>query len=160
MNHIKHKIARFLFADEIKKIEIERETFKVVSKCVEDDKEMYMNWVEKRTVTDMCREKLAGFDFKENKKDFISSIPEDEIMDYLQKAVSIKESNVFNFVIDYMTRKQIEVYSNEAINLEKINFGRATLNGIALIDEAIEELSDEYARRIETDEDFDKHLSV
>lgn len=160
MNHIKHKIARWLFADEVEKISLEREAFKIVSKSIKNKEEEYYKWMKSRTVTDMCRERLAGFDFKENEKDLIASIPKERRMEYLEEAVTMKEGDVLPFIIDYMIRKQVEAYTNEAETIETINFGRATLNGIALVEEGIDSLVTEYENRTKEKEDFDEHSAV
>ncbi len=156
MDHIKQKIARWLLKDEVEKIEIER----IISKSIREKEKQYSEWVSKRTVTDMCRERFAGFDFKENEKDLIAQIPVDRVDDYLDSAVTIKKSDVFNYIIDYMIRKQVEAYTNDASDIEKINFGRATLNGIALVEEGIDSLVTEYNYRNTDNEDFDEHNAI
>lgn len=160
MNHIKHKIARWLFADEVEKIKLERESFQIVSKSMEENKETYRKWAKSRTVTDMVRERLAGFDFKENEKDLISSIPKDRTMEFLDEAVTMKEGAVLPFLIDYMIRQQAEYTLTDADSMERINFGRATLNGIALIEEGVDSLFAEYERRTADEEHYDEHSST
>ena len=72
MNHtnhiknIKHKIARWLFADEVEKIDVERKAFVMAKEAVEADRDKYREWMMSRTITDAMREQLHGFDFKEN----------------------------------------------------------------------------------------------
>lgn len=159
-NQIKQFLANRVFRKEYKRIEIERKAFIQAREAQEKNEKKYREFMQSRTITDLVREQLHGFDFQKQRNGFLEDIPADQLPSFLEEAVTIMKGRVFPHVEEYVRTNQIDETINDAETIEHVNFGRATLNGIALIREAMESLVTEYDERHKTQEPFDKHSAT
>ena len=159
-NQIKRHLARGIFKKEIREIRKEKRTLKALNKIQKQNNEDWEKRVSEVTVTDLVREQLTGFDFSKVRGDLLSEIPPDQMPVYLEEALTIMEGDVFPYVVEYVKRQQVDETINGAESIEHVNFGRATLNGVALINEAMESLVTEYNERHTPKEPFDKHSAT
>lgn len=70
---------------------------------------------------------------------------------------TIKSTPAFKKLIDFLANKQIIYTALEADNYEKVNFGRASVNGIFLVEEYVDQFEKIWQGENEKKETFDKH---
>lgn len=163
---IKHAVARYLLADEVKRVDLERKSFldmkgKYEGKIRELDEQTHQTIEGAKAsldVIDLVREQLKGFDPKmlDDDDDLPGILGEVEAQDaFLSKMKTLNDMPELKTVRKYLIRNQIIYTATEAENVEKQNFGRATINGLYLEEEEIARLATIYADRHKPEEGFD-----
>jgi hypothetical protein len=160
--HIKQKIAEWLLSEEVGRIRLERETYECIRDIQAKNERRFEEYKKSLTVADMVREQLKGLN-----KDMLLSddyildlLPEEEVDGFLSKAQDLKKNPVFRKVIDIIKRDQTQFIAQEALTIEQLNFGRATINGVSLFEEAVDGLVELYLERHEVEGDYDKHSAI
>lgn len=105
-----------------------------------------------RDLTAMVRAQLKGLDVN---VDFFASMQEDTKAEFLGSAHKVFTEPAFKRVMDVLKNRQIEFSMLQAEDWEGVKFGRATINGIALVIEEFEELSAAYLETVQPKEKFD-----
>lgn len=160
---VRHAIARWLFAEEVAKVDLERTTFALL---VEEQKESSRKLGEYKaglTVTDMVREQLAGFDPKlfDTDDDLPEVLGEVEAQsEFLSKCKALQENPALEVILAYLIRNQIVHSAKYAPTQEAINFGRATVNGVELFREEVARLAAVHTERHAAKPTFDEHEVV
>lgn len=157
---IKHASWRYFFADEVARNALERETFLKLQKEYEQKIEDFSAWATKHTIVDAVRTQLKGFNPKllDNDSDLPEILGDIEAQDpFLAKMKSLKDMPELWVLIDYLIRNQVIFLAREATNMESINFGRATINGLSLFKEEVERLATIYSERHTDESGYDKH---
>lgn len=177
INRIKHAIARYLLADEVKRVDLERESFQKISERYKANIEDFEAYKRSLTVTDLVREQLKGFNPRlldptrrrdeetGSEVESFDDLPEvlGEVEDqesFLAACKSLQENKAFPIIADYLLRNQILFSAKEAVGLAEIDFGRSTVNGIQLLREEVARLATVHAERHAAKPTFDEHEVV
>lgn len=115
------------------------------------------------TVVDLVREHMRGFDPRalDSEDELIEMLDEGEGADaFLAEVKNLYDNGALGRILTYIERNQIAYTAKEAETLDKVNFGRATLNGIALVREEIERLHTLFVERHRPPEEFDPHEAL
>ena len=83
-------------------------------------------------------------------------LTEKEKKELYANAELIRTNPAFEKVAEYLINAQGNYTVKEALNMEQVSFGRATINGISLVKEEIERLSNIYRAENQSEEKFDK----
>ena len=108
----------------------------------------------KRDISALTREQLKGIDLDVS---YLEDMTEKEKKDFLGKAELIAKNDVLDRIIDRLIKSQIDFTVKGAKDMEQVNFGRATINGLTLLREEINRLSALYNDEIKPAEEFDKY---
>lgn len=160
---LRHKIARWLFADEVAKVELERAAFIQAGRARAEAQAQYEAWANAQTIEGLVRKQLKGYDPKllDNEGDILESLPPELGEDqFLAKAKDLKENTAFTIIVNHLIREQILYTVKQAPTVETLNFGRATINGLSLCREEVERLAGIYVERHATEPPFDEHEVV
>lgn len=170
LHRIRHHIARWLFSEEVAKVDMERQAFIAIQKDVtksrqelEAEREEFRKWAESRTIVDAVRMMLKGFDPKvlddeDDLPEVLQDVESDE--SFLQQCKSLKDNDALWIIVKYLIRNQVLYSAKEAKTLDDINFGRATINGLSLLREEVDRLASVYAKRHTAKPKFDEHEVV
>jgi deoxyhypusine synthase len=146
LKSIKHKIASKLFPEYL--AEVERQ------------KNLYQRAREGLSVVDLVREQLAGFDRKQldDNPDILEEFIEMDAEEaFLSDVHTLAESKALKKIVNFLVRDKLWYVGTVAEDMVKVNFGRATINGIELVLEEIGRLDAIYKERHAGREAFDKH---
>lgn len=118
---------------------------------------VYLWWrTRKRTVprfADTYREHMGGIDLLDNSE--VDEMAEDEGLDaFLAQVRDLDKNPAFEKIRRTLERNQLQFTALEAENIDQVNFGRATVNGLRLFREEVDRLVGEYRRRHTTEGDF------
>lgn len=116
-------------------------------------------------VTDLVRHNLKGIRTiidvttigDHDLPDYLSELDRDTRDNYLMKAKQYLEDGVFLPILSYLINSQAEFGIKNAKTPEEVWFGRATINGIALIRDEFERLLVLYEEEHPQVEIFNKH---
>ena len=153
--YLKRKLRKWLFADSDEHI----------TRAFYEDMEKYKNSLD---ISALVREKLAGIDLSAN------LITEDHTANYihhlseamkepgvrhamLRSAKQISQEPAFKAVLEWLIVSQVLFSVKRAANMDQVNFGRASINGIELVLEEIEYLANLFDSENKVDEPFDPH---
>lgn len=121
------------------------------------------DYVNNLSVVDLVREQLKGFDPRmlDTEDDLPEVLGEVESQDsFLAAMKRLNEDEHLKTLIAYLKRNQVLHSAKEALTLDAINFGRATVNGLSLLDEEIGRLAIVYKTRHAQEPEFDEHEVV
>lgn len=158
--NLRHKIARALLKEEVAKLDLERNTYLELQQDLNRKHIEFEEYKASVSIADMVRENLKGFDPKlfDTEEDLPHILGEIEEQDsFLGKVYSLKKNDTINTIINYIIRNQISFSATQAKDLNEINFGRATINGLELFRDEINRLATIYEERHANEPDFDKH---
>jgi hypothetical protein len=157
--HIKHKIARWLLADEVAKVDMEREAFITMQGRYERLIKDFSAQTENYTIQDLTRENLKGLDTRTllNEDGLIDMMDDEELDGFLAKAKDLDRNHVFKKICAYIKRTQIQQTVLAAGNMNEVNFGRATINGVSLVEDMLASLLILYEERHSEEGEYDKH---
>lgn len=160
--HTKHKIARWLLADEVAKVDMERQSFIAVQKQYERKIKDFNEYRKSLTVIDLVREQMKGFNphLHLDDSDLTNLMDSEELDGFLAKAKDLSDNIVYKKVCEHIKRNQAQYAVLEAGNLEQMNFARATINGVSLVEDEINSLLILYNARHEVEEKYDKYSAV
>lgn len=170
LRELRYKVAEILLPEEVAKLNLSREAFLTARTGTEQATELltkerrdYAAWAERQTVVSVVRRQLAGFDPKllDEERDLPEVLGDvDEQDSFLAKCVSLKNDRALATILAYLKRNQVMHTAKEAQTLDAINFGRATINGLSLLEEEIARLATIHAERHPPEEKFDAHEVV
>lgn len=160
---IKQYIGLWLFKSVKDTLDLERDLLELAKKNFEIKKANV-------NVVDLVREKLKGFNPRllnrikttDDANILVEEFGENEegADAFLAAIKPIAESKEFQVLLDYLNRNQIVYSAQEGLDLNQINFGRATLNGTGLVREELDSLLTIYIDRHKPSEHYDKHEVV
>lgn len=157
--HTKHKIARWLFADEVADITMERDSLAVIQRryerlCKEVEEEK-----QNLNLVDIVREQMKGFNpqLLLDDSDLTDLMDGEELDGFLAKAKDLTDNIVLKKICEHIKRNQMQYSALESNSLEQLNFGRATINGVSLLEDELDSLVLLYEQRHAKEEDYDKH---
>ena len=99
---------------------------------------------------DVLRERLKGVrpmhpdDNATWLRDKVASMESTERLDFLSKAHAVHTNKVFKEVILFLLTESMRKTTLEAADIIEVNFNRATINGLQLLEEEIETFSTMY----------------
>jgi hypothetical protein len=137
---ITKRIKQWLFKEEIARFEESSRNYE----------EKMSSFADNLCIKDLVRENLKGFDPKllDSEDDLPEILGETEEQEsFLSKMKSLSENKELELLISYLVRNQIRFSVIEAENLEAMNFGRATINGLTLLQDEIKRLATVYDER-------------
>lgn len=111
-------------------------------------------------ITTLVREKLHGFDptaLEGDYQDIMETIPEEEEADFLSQFHDLEKNDALKRLFTFLKREQIFHAVKAAPSMESVNYNRATLNGIAVVEEEIGRLHALYLERHAKEEEYDKN---
>lgn len=160
---IKQYIGLWLFKSVKDTLNLERELLDLAKKSFESQKANL-------NVVDLVREKLKGFNPRtltkigasDDANILVEEFGENEegADAFLSAMKPIAESKEFQVLLDYLNRNQIIYSVKEGLDLNQINFGRATINGTGLVREELDRLLAIYIDRHKPSEHYDKHEAI
>ena len=160
---VRHKITRFLLADEVELLQMERESFARVTKNAEEERQRFEDWAEKQTSADALRAQLKSFDPKllDSEDQLPEVLGDDENqIEFLNNVKSLSGNRALNIICDYLKRNLIIDAAKYGKDIDAINFSRASINGLGLLREEIERLLVILEERHPKETEFDKHEVV
>jgi len=81
---------------------------------------------------------------------------DDGIDSFLSDMTSLSNNKSLQEVIKVIKRNQVMFIALESQNIEQVNFGRASINGLMLLGDEIDRLAGIHAKRNEPEENYDK----
>lgn len=141
---IRRKIAELLLPEQVESINRLKGMYEQMLKRVPNTKEL-------------VREQMFGFDkrmlyddsdYEENEKGELTD-------DFLSHVHDLDENPALDMIIMLLKREQVMFTALEAENIEQVNFGRATINGLQLIREETDRLVGIYNQRHAGEGDYD-----
>lgn len=121
------------------------------------------------SVVDVVRAQLAGFNPRtldgvrdEESTDILVELRSENGDEdgFLAEMHRIVKQGFFSRLCEYVIRNQVLYTAKKAVNIDAVNFGRATVNGVELIKDELERLSAIYEERHEPPEAFDEHAVI
>lgn len=106
----------------------------------------------------LVREQLIGIDDGED--EYFKNMTTDQKKAYLADIYLVSKNKSFYRMLKELTKSQTYKTIKDATDTEQLNFGRATINGFALIEKHIDNLSSQYEDTIKPMEEFDKHEAI
>ena len=101
-------------------------------------------------VKDIVRERLKGVNPKRPDENMaslmtlVASFETPERLDFLSKAYTVSENATLTTVIDYLMTECMRKTTLEATDIIDMNFQRATINGLMLLEEELSNLAGMY----------------
>ena len=113
---------------------------------------------EELDVVDLMRAQLKGItlDFYNNTNTVENDLSENEKKELYADAEMIRTNKAFRRIVKHLINLQGNYTVKEALTIGDVAFGRATINGIKLLDEEIDRLSNIYREINKPEEKFDK----
>jgi len=147
---IKQKLKRWLFSEE----ELAYQARELALKQLQ----------EQANLITLAREQLSGFDYRNlaRNEDLVHrhETETDDVNDFLAHAHELYKNPVFWEAIEFLKGKQILHGQLNADSLQALNFSRATINGLQLLAETVEDLEGTYQARTSPEEDYNPHEVV
>lgn len=182
MQTLKQKLIEYfgprLFSDYLSTLKMMKEANERVSDKLKTEKAQFEDMKHNLTVTDLVREKLAGFNprlvdgvrcaanSETGAIDVLSDIFSDaklvgvEEKDFLADCKTLSNNRALPIILNYVIRNQI-VFSARAVqNFNQVLFGGATINGVELVREEIERMAAIFEERNTAPEKYDKHEAL
>ncbi len=112
--------------------------------------------------TDMVREQLKGItiNFLGGEENMENEMEENEKKELYWNAENLFSNKAFNQITEHLVSVQGNYCVKEARTIDEVAFGRATINGLVLMREEVERLSNLYRESVKRDEDFDPHSQI
>ena len=107
-------------------------------------------------LTGLTRESLKGVKVDLS---YIDGMTKEEVDSFLVNAYAVMKNPAFKKVLDYLMSEQVDISIKEAGSWEQVLFGRATINGIALIRQEFGALAAMWEDRNKIEE-FDKYKVI
>ncbi len=101
--------------------------------------------------TELLREQLGGVKLS----DKLDDLSGEELKEFLSNAHLLKNNKTLTRTIDDLITKQKDFTALEALNMEQVIFGRATINGLSLLRDALEKYNAIYLEQTKREESFD-----
>lgn len=99
-------------------------------------------------VVDLVRGRLkglrVGYPDTDVLQDKLSSLGTPERLDFLSKAQDIVQNDTFKFIVDYLIMESEHKAMLNAVDMAQVNFNRATINGLMLLEEELTRLASMY----------------
>jgi hypothetical protein len=150
--NIKHTIGAFLYPELYKQLEAERGIVHLARLRTERLEEEAKN----QNIADYIRKKYKGIIITDTIDDLLAEIPKDEREGFTAQAKELQKNETLQRIISYLVRKQLTFTAMEAVTTEEMNFARATVNGLSLLNEEIDELVHYHDELHARQGDFDK----
>lgn len=145
---LKRRIAKALLSEEYNELE--------------QGRQMYLDLIKDVPMTShasVFREQMKGFDPKQiDNQDDIEVLyeTEDGLDSFLADTVALNNNKTLQELINVLKRNQVMHIAMETNNIEEVNFGRATINGLLLLQEEIARLAAIHAKKNEKEEEYDE----
>lgn len=153
---MKKWLISWLFSKE--KDDIRRENAR--AKIEADEAERYRKSL---SIVDLVREQLHGFNphLLDTEDELLEIITDEESQEaFLNEVKKLADNTALPRIMEHLIRNQVLYSAKEAPTLDAINFGRASVNGITLIQEEIERLKTLFDERHAPKEQFDVHKAL
>lgn len=128
---------------------------------IENEKNLWKRAREGLSVVDLVREQLSpsfNRDLLKNEDDLLEQFVEkDAEMAFLTDVHQLAENGSLKIISDFIIRDKLWNIGTLAEDMVRVNFDRATINGIKLLLEEIERLDGVYNTLNPSREDFDRH---
>jgi hypothetical protein len=108
--------------------------------------------VKEHTSVSLCREQLGGVNIDTN---FVDQMSENDKKEFMARIHIINTDKHLRKIIDDIIRRQVEMVVLKAETIDKVAFGRATINGVTLLKEEIEAISEQYINEFGIKEKFE-----
>lgn len=147
-----------------KKDDIERELMGIISQKSREisDLTRELDIYKCKGLSELVTEQLMGINVKigvDGVSHYMAGLKEDDREKMIKSVHRTLGSMHLKKIMDYICEKQIEFSITQAKNMEQVNFGRATINGIYLLYNEL--LSIDKLHNIkQKGEDFDKHRVI
>lgn len=136
-------ISSWIFGKTIKKLEKEYE-----QRLEEDVGKKVALFKASLDIKDVVRERLKvinpGRPEDNRLQDLIESFDTPERLEFLSKAHSIAENKTFKEVVTYLMSESMKKAALDASDIIEVNYQRAVVNGLSLLEEEIERLAKMY----------------
>lgn len=115
---------------------------------------VYSQLYESLDVVDLVRERLKGVRVETA---YLDDMPKEERRDFLANAKDLHENQTLKTIAEHLQSEQIIFIAKEAKSQEHANFGRATINGIALVQDEVKRLAGIWDNETQLQESYNEH---
>jgi len=114
------------------------------------------DWENELDVVDLVRERLEGVKLD----NVLGNLNEAETKEYITEMARVADNKWMKLLLNDLKVKQIMFTVKQARNMEEVSFGRATINGISLIEEELVRVKalDEESKKPKGE--FDEHAII
>lgn len=144
------KLRDWLFADYKEQLDREKEIWK---EKVEKD---YTD----KAILHFMRRKYKGFDpsLLLNDEEILAEFnTQERQMTFLENCKKVIENEDFRKMMEHLYTRQLVNSALESEDIDAVNFGRATINGLALVEENLTRYTNIYYERTQRDPEYDKY---
>lgn len=160
MHWIKKKLQNWLFKEERDRLESERLELR-------KDKASYRNKIESeyddKAILHLIRQKYAGFEPELLLRDqeLLSNFEGEEArLAFMRNMKDVIENDDFRTLLEHLYTMQLVETGIQSNSLEELNFGRATVNGIKLIEDELSRYATLYNEHTQQEPDFDEYSII
>jgi hypothetical protein len=135
-------------------------SMKLSQDMADERKKIYVSAMEGDKLSRLLREELKGFDVKILDSDLDVEdwyTEQDSRRTFLEQCHELFKSSALKDIAKFLIRNQMQYTTTEAKTLEDMNFGRATINGIVLLQEEVDRLNTLYLTEVKPPDKFDEH---
>lgn len=129
------------------------------AQALEETRQVYQKLINQLpTASEAYREQMKGFNGTElNSYSDLEEIydTEDGLEAFMANVKSLSDNPALDAIINLLKRNQLQFTALESENLEQVNFGRATVNGLQLFREEVDRLVGVYKEMHKHEDEFD-----
>lgn len=125
---------------------------------------------ESANIVALARQQLAGFDPQNidfdtfhnyEQRSILDELDEEEAAHFLNEAHALYSNSALRTILDFLTRHQVLFGQKNAESLLALNFSRATINGLSLLWEEVEDAEGRWQQEHNKQpEPFDPHEPI
>lgn len=155
---IRNWVVRKFLKKELEELSDAKEAYILLKQNMQRNIEDFDKQKSSLTVVDIVRAQMEGINPKyihDVTDSILNEIPESEVEEFLAKVHELKKDDALGRIIRYLKAVQMKHTATEALTIDTVNFGRASVNGLSLVDDEIDVLSTLYDER-HADDDPDQ----
>lgn len=153
---LKDKLRNWLFADRLKEL-------KAREAALESRRQQIEKEYSEKALLHLVRRKYKGYNPSKligGQEDVLHDIPEGERLGFLGDLADVIENDSFRTLMEDLYTKQLITTSLESEDIDEVNFGRATINGIKIVEESLERYANIYYERSSDESDYDEYSII
>jgi len=160
---IKDKLRRWAFKERREELQKKAETLQAKEAELEKRRREIEKEYTDQALRHLVRRKYHGFNPSEligGQEDVLHDIPEAERLGFLGNLADVIENDSFRKLMEHLYTKQLITTSLESENIDEVNFGRATINGLSIVEESLERYANIYYERSSDESDYDEYSII
>ena len=166
MNWLKKQLKRWVFSEELEDIRKQRRKLSEEWDRLDDRKKDLRREVEdeydQQMILHMLRRKYKSYnpDKLSGPEDILETMGKQEQMDFLTNVTDVIENKHFRNLMEHLYTRQLISSALDGEDIDAINFGRATINGLSLVEETLERYATLYYERTSDQSDYDEYSII